>query len=451
MRTWALELNDCALLLGDGNSPALHSPGYATITRDEVITGEAARARSRIEPRHTLNQFWLRLGSEALHDTRAHARHHADLAWTQLQRMASQAGEPQRVILAVPGSFSREQLGVLLGIAQRTALHAVGLVDSALAAASTEATGGNTLHLDLQLHQCVLTRIGNDGNTITREAVRTLPGCGLVQLHELWAQLLARRFIQQNRFDPMHAAATEQQLYDQLPRWMNTLHDEREDVAAELRHNGTSYQVKLLVHEVLEAASPVYAQLAEAVQRELQDARLIVSARMAALPGIAKLLPRFTPLDEEAAIHGCLRHEALICGDEAALRFITRLPVSGENSASPAARTAGVATPTARQAPVPSHLVIGGRALRLEPGSLYLYRDQQGWTLSRHMPDAFVGLLRWEGSAWMLVPSPGSTLRLDGIPVRSPSPLYGGQRLQPGTDDDSLRLVTEAPVNGNGP
>ncbi len=458
MHTWVLELNDSALLLGDSRSPALRSPGYATVTRHGVITGEAAQARARSEPRHTLNQFWLRLGTEALHDARSHARHHADLAWAQLQQLAATAGNPQRVILAVPGSFSREQLGVLLGIAQRTSFRAVGLTDSALAAASTVAPGSEALHLDLQLHQCVLTRISHDGDMLTRENVRSLPGCGLVQLYELWAQLLTRRFIQQSRFDPMHAAATEQQLYDHIPQWIGALHD-GDDVSVELRSAGTSYHAKLRAREVLDAAQPVYAQIEEAVRSELAaGANLLASARFAALPRIEGVLPAFTQLDPEATIRGCLQHAALICSNDEALRFVTRLPTNRDTagSANPgverrdAAPEAPDAAPSVATPALPSHLVIGARALRLETGSLYLHRDRNGWTLSRRMPHAFAGTLRWEGSEWVLAPATGGTLRLDGRPVLAPSPIRAGQHLQPGTGDEVLQLVAESTIGSDG-
>ena len=452
-----LELNDTALLLGDGKAAPLRSPGYATITRNGVITGEAARARARREPRQTLNQFWLRLGTEALHEAHDHARHHADLAWAQLQQLATAANGAQQLILAVPGSFTREQLAVLLGVVQRTAFRATGLVDSALAAASTVTIRGATLHLDLQLHQCVLTRIGHEADMLTRESVRTLPGCGLVQLYERWAQLLARRFIQQSRFDPMHAAASEQQLYDRIPDWLDMLHGS-EDAAVEIHSNANVYHAKLRAPDVLDAARPIYTQIVQAVQRELGagSALLLASARFAALPGIGELLPAFTSLEEQAAIRGCLRHEALIGSNDTTLRFVTRLPASEaspDGNGQPADKLdAPPAPPPLLASPVlPSHLVIGGRALRLRPGSLYLCHDRDGWTLSQHMPQTYAGTLRWDGSRWLLVPAPGTMLRLDGVPVSAPLPVQAGQHLQPDDGDDTLRLVAESAVDDDGP
>ncbi len=43
-----LELTDIALLLGDGTGTPSRSPGFATLTRDAVVTGAAALAQARL-------------------------------------------------------------------------------------------------------------------------------------------------------------------------------------------------------------------------------------------------------------------------------------------------------------------------------------------------------------------------------------------------------------------
>ncbi len=446
-----LELNDIALLLGNGTGTPTRSPGFATLTRDAVVTGAAALAQARLNPRQTVSQFWLRLGTEPLHNARSHARHHADLAWTQLQQLAAAAGSPAQLILAVPGSFTREQLAVLLGIAQRASFRAIGLVDSALAAASTAQVAHSALHLDLQLHQCVLTRLVRDGDMLVRERVHTVPGAGLLQLQERLAQLVTARFIQHSRFDPMHAAATEQQLYDRLPAWMAALED-GEDVHAELRNGTASYHAKLGIGEVLEAAQPVYAQIVDAVQRERQGAALLCSARLAPLPRLGRLLPEAIRLPEDAAIRACLRHAALIRSEDAALRFVTRLPAIADAPAtepeSPPAPAVG--SGPAPAADTPSHLVAGARALRLAPGSLYLHEGAHGWTLTRRLPPDLAGTLSWDGAQWWLMPAAGHALALDGEPVRSATLLRAGQRLALPARRAELWVVAETPVPDDG-
>jgi hypothetical protein len=114
-----LELNDAALLLGDAGGVVVRSPGFALLTADAPVLGEAARAVARIDPRRTNNQFWQRLGTEPLHHAPTHTRHHADIGYRHLLHVHELGGKPAEVLLAVPGSFTREQLALLLGIAER--------------------------------------------------------------------------------------------------------------------------------------------------------------------------------------------------------------------------------------------------------------------------------------------------------------------------------------------
>jgi hypothetical protein len=113
-----LELNDAALVLGDAGGVLARSPGFALLAADAPVMGEAARACARIEPRRTMSQFWQRLGTEPLHHAPAHTRHHADLGYRHLLHVHELGGKPAELLLAVPGSFSREQLALLLGIAE---------------------------------------------------------------------------------------------------------------------------------------------------------------------------------------------------------------------------------------------------------------------------------------------------------------------------------------------
>ena len=434
-----LELNDVELTVGDAGGILARSPGFAHLAPDAPVVGEAARSRARLDPRRTISQFWQRLGTEPLHLATPHARHHADLAYHQLLHLHELAGKPPELLLAVPGSFAREQLAVLLGIAERCPFRATGLVDSALAAASTVVLPGAALHLELQLHQCVLTRLVREDGMLVRSEVRTVPGAGLAQLQERWARRAAAAFIQQTRFDPLHAAAPEQQLCDRLPEWLAALSAE-DDVTAELQQGPNRYRVTLRAGEMLDAVHPVYEQLLEALARDCGDGALLLGAHAARLPRLAERVPGAIMLDAEAAIRGALQHAALIRGTDRALRFVTRLPA---RPAAPAAAPAAAATtelPVAAAAP--THLVAGARALRLEPGTLYLQGDDEtGWSLARTASATSRCILEWNGRGWRAAAPPGVLLRIDGLPAPTSTPVHGGTRL--GIQDATLFFVTE--------
>ena len=447
MSVCVLEFNDTALALGNEKGLRASSPGYANLGREPVLLGAAAQARARIDPRQTLNQFWMRLGTEPLHHARAQVRHHADLAYLQLLQLHEEAGKPEELIFAVPGSFSREQLAILLGIAQRCPFRAVGLIDAALAAASTSPIADSALHLDLQLHQCVLTQLMRDGDSLQRVGVRVLQGTGLLQMQERWARHVAAQFIQQTRFDPLHAAATEQQLYDQMPQWLDTL-SEQSDVSAGLLNGGNSYHAKLRSADMLDAVRPLYLQLSEALAGDFDT--LLLSPRIARLPRIGQFIGAASALATDAVTHACLLNAAIIRSDDQALRFVTRLPAPGSRVSAEASRPKAPAS--SAETVAPSHLVLGARAWRLDPGSLYLHRDERAnWQLSRRGPDHATLVLSWEANAWWLSSANGTTVQVDGVTLQRPQRVGAGTRINlPDHGDTGLRLIVEESVTGDG-
>ena len=451
-----LELNDAALLLGDASGVRVRSPGFALLAAEAPVLGEAARASARIDPRRTISQFWQRLGTEPLHHAPPHTRHHADLGYRHLIAVHGEAGAPAEVLLAVPGSFTREQLALLLGITGRCPFIARGLVDSALAAASTLPLGGPAIHLDLQLHQAVLTRIEHEQGMLSRGAVRTLPGAGITALHDRWARRAAEAFIRQCRFDPLHAAATEQALYDSLPGWLATLARE-ESVEAEVRQEARSHRATLRASDMLDAVQSIYTDLLEAMARDGGGSRLLFGARAAEVPRLAERVPDAHCLDEDAVIRGALAHAERVRSEAPALRFVTRLPaaadVAGGASVAAAAprftldKTAAPATAPASP-PVATHLISGLQALRLTGERLWLAGNaEDGWTLSRAASATARCVLDRADGQWHVSPSPGVLLRIDGLPAPSRVRVQAGTRL--GVEDDALLFVAEVTADGD--
>ena len=114
MTVAALELNDQSLLI-QAEDGALHAePGFARLTDEGAVTGEAARAVAWREPQHVYNQYWCQLNQAPLPSRHRFARHHADIAFAQLNALWHNAGSPDELFLMVPGSFSDEQVSLVL-------------------------------------------------------------------------------------------------------------------------------------------------------------------------------------------------------------------------------------------------------------------------------------------------------------------------------------------------
>lgn len=351
MTTAVIELHDFALRCGAG-SQLIEVPGHALLTPRGIVTGAEARARAWLEPQLSFDQHWQQLGLAALPVASRHARHFADLAHAQLLALHQAAGTPQRVVFAVPGSFGREQLAVLLGIANAAPFTVAGLVDAALAAAVHGDLAGSALHIDLLRHCAVFTALHADLQ-VERRGVTVLPELGLNRLHELWARHIAERFIASHRYDPLHTGAGEQALREALPVWLAALAAQPETPAV-LHGPRGPLAVTLTAAELATAADAVYARLVTAARATAPGDRLLASG-VAALPGIGDRL-QGRALPAAASIAGCLERFDAIAAHPANV-LITRLPAGGAEQ------------PRAMPGrPLPSHLLWRHRAQAIGAG-----------------------------------------------------------------------------------
>lgn len=361
----AIELNDAGLVVADGEGWRPAGPGYALLDPEELLVGEAARRAARLRPRRLNDRFWMNLTAGALPDPHPRAGTPADLACAQLKDIRAREGEAEAVIFAVPGFYSREALGLLLGVAREADLPARGLVDAAVAAAVAPDPERDNRVADLHLHAFVLTELTGHG-PVTRGEVQLSEALGLARLEQAWIGAVAEAFVRQTRFDPLHHAATEQTLFDRLPDWLATLAGSETEVQAELEHEGRTLSARLTRGQVVDVAAPVYERIlrmVDAARGSRGALALQVTSRLAALPGLAERLAGLpdlvlTELPPGRAARGAVARAREIISEGEAVRFVTTLPLEG---AQPAARDAG-APPADDRRPRPTHLLLGAVA-----------------------------------------------------------------------------------------
>ena len=219
-----VELNDRAITVYDDGGILLQSPGFALVEGDTVHVGESAQQQARLFPNQSYNKYWQELNLEPISHGN-NFRHYADIAYAHLLDLAESAGLDGDVILAVPGSFTRQQLAIVLGLCQQCPFQVVGVVDSAVAAVSLLEPPRTTIYADIQLHQVVLTRVSLNGDSLEAGSTIQIPGVGSQSFMELMMRMATDMFIQQCRFNPQHNATSEQQLYNALPDWLTEVDD----------------------------------------------------------------------------------------------------------------------------------------------------------------------------------------------------------------------------------
>lgn len=227
----ALELNDQSLLI-QAEDGALHAePGFARLTENGIVTGEEARAVAWREPQHVYSQYWCQLNQAPLPVQHRFARNHADIAYAQLQKLWQNAGSPESLIVLVPGSLADTQLSLILGMVAALPSDTAAVIDNALAACMD--IEGDSLYVDLQMHEAVLTVCRAREGAIRIVDQEIFPGFGMGQIQNALARHISNFMIESYRFDPLHSSEAEQAIYDQLPHWLSRLEWEQ-DVSIKL-------------------------------------------------------------------------------------------------------------------------------------------------------------------------------------------------------------------------
>ncbi|MGQ0618445.1 MAG: hypothetical protein ACT4QA_00790 [Panacagrimonas sp.] len=423
-----LELNDTGLLLSDGARLLIESPGFAALDGKHLLVGEAARARSRLDPRRTSSRYWYQL--EGSHGAPlGNARTHADLAYAQLLALRESCGD-EPLILAVPGGFTREQLGLLLGLVEASGLKAQGLVDAAVAATSTVDNDPRVLHLDVEQHRFLLTVL-DGGTTLARQSVEEIAKPGLVAVWDAVSRSAAQVFVQQTRFDPLHSANTEQLLFDALPRWLEAL-SSAPSAVLELASGGRTHRASLAREDLVQRLTERFETIAAAVEASARPrpTTLLLSSRASAVPGLAEHLEYATglaplKLDSLAPARGALAQIDRIVIPGSGLAHITRLPGR--------ARVKGADAGSSE----PTHALVGDRAQSLPRTD----RDP-ALPLSKLSANTPGMLRRLDGKLWLDgTDRPG--LLVNGKAVRLPARVGLGDRIE--CAGLALRLIEVMP------
>lgn len=335
-----LELNDFQMqlsLLVDGKLQApVNTCGYSTLVtgKEKIIFGQEAQAQFRRQPLNSFNQYWNQLNVEPINTNHNKIRHYADLAHQQLLALHEQNNFDE-LILVVPASFNREKLSLLLGICGQCPFEVIGLVDSAvlstsnISASNTSAshTNGKVLHLDIQLHQCILTHLsqsnGSDGTQTQIKSIDIIPGTGISQLYTRFAHYLSEQFIEQCRFDPIHNADSEQQLYNLLGQLING------EQSAELQLSLDGKQVTLNRQSIWRHASDLFDELLSTLEKCAPFDSLVVHQRITALDGLyAQLNEKFAAIqviEQQNIAANVIANQSQIRASDKGLQYTTCL------------------------------------------------------------------------------------------------------------------------------
>lgn len=431
MSVTVIELNDIGIRASDQIQCLHESPGFALVQADGVVVGEFARNQARLNPLNTHYQYWQNLNTEPLHTDNAQVRHFGDLAYMHLQELSQQIKLPNKdqheLVLAVPGSFSRDQLALLLGICQSLSLNVQAIVDSAVAAASAHHTPGHHLLVDLQLNQALITELHIDHN-IERRKTHIVPEQGWQSLLDQLAKFVASEFIRQIRFDPKHSAACEQLLYNQLPQWLRQAHTQK-DIQLEVENQ----RIQLPKEHINNCVNQFFQPLINNVQQLSQSGHTLYTDRWQLLPGVTQQLPQGLALATQDLAKNCINHlPQLREQNQGNISFTTSL----SSQAGAGLQYQSQATSAASVVSQPSHILWGDHAYPLSAPcflrghSTAPIAKQANGTCVAHIEN---GRLSLQGE---------TTILLNKRPVTAPVTLTVGDELTLPNVSQTLRLIS---------
>jgi hypothetical protein len=347
----AADSPDAKLLQIDGQADA--SPGFALPQKDGLLVGKAAENKAHLFPRRIIHHFWDQLNTEPLEQPGAHVpQSTAEIAYFHLERIWQQIRKHgTEVIMAVPGFYGRQQLGLILGIANELSIPVKGFVPLALAASSGAHPGKMMLHLDIHLHRLEVTYLKQAEQLTLADSV-TGTEKGLIHLHKQWAEAIGQEFVSSTRFDPFHQAASEQELYQRLPGILYNLH-RSPSIAFDMTGGTRTYGITLTRDLIARKAASVYTEIGRIIEGlrtqhgENQPPTVLqLTHRLARLPGCREILAEINDaeifeLEEGAGARGVLDiwHQLSDRSDSNGISFFTSRPLQQARSAQDHARS----------------------------------------------------------------------------------------------------------------
>lgn len=320
-----LELSDAGILVA-GDTPVRllevdgqnqESPGIAIPEKKRLLVGKPAADTAHLFPLQIINRFWDQLSTKPLEKKNRYAQNHAEIASAHLSSIWKNVKlHGDEMIIAVPDFYGREQLGLILGMAQELSIPVKGFVSLPIAASYHSYPDATLLHLDIHLHRFEISYL-HQGEYLTLENSVSFEEIGLEQLYRSWVETIAEEFVRTTRFDPLQQAATEQELYNRLPTALKFF-KRRSSFMFEISHGKHRYRTTLLREVLRQKSETIYDGICRFIEKFHNDNNnnssviLQMTHRIAGLPGLIDKLSKLDnckilELETGAAALGVLR------------------------------------------------------------------------------------------------------------------------------------------------
>jgi hypothetical protein len=309
------------------------------------------------------------------------------------------------------------------------------------------------LYVDAHLHRTEVSLL-EQGDRLRLAKTLTVDK-GRVSVHQTWIEAIAQAFVAATRYDPLHTAASEQELYDRLP---NVLQDLANSPATpvQARADHAVHHISLSRETLIDQAGDYYDRIGGLIDSLMEDdqqkgttATLLLSHRLGYFPGLQAHLRRRLPVDIVVLPPGAAAKNALAFWDRlehnsqsTGAFFFKQRPWSSATPAVPPQQTASAAA-----AVRPTHLLCRDIAYGFDQTPLAVVQTGVG-AESRlevvRLDQAASGIIctvGLEGNHAVLSMAGSRSLYVDGRPAAGRMVLAIGQILTTAENHDPIRMI----------
>jgi hypothetical protein len=453
MKPFVIELDDRAVSLARGGHVLSSIPSAVYDGSVGVSAGTVAWNALRSQPmatstRHLGSILSQRTVLGAAGSPRARALTTEELR----KRLAAfPIATDERAWIVCPARSQPTGLGALLAITRELELPVDGFVDSAAVTVAALAVEGNAVVLELGLHHAAATAVDAEAGQARRRRTVVAERGGLIELAQAWLDLIGTTMVKRTRFDPLHDAATEQQLFNALPALAREA-AAMGNTTAVVTRGAEQFQVELSRDQFVRAGEPVFRALS-GLLHQLRPAgapvAIVAPQFVAGLPGSREEFEQFVgcelvliPDGFAAAATSLLDLPPPLAEPDSA-RLLRRLPLQPRGSLAEAAARE-VLGKRRSGGPPPSHVLFDGRAYSLATDSLIVGRGR-GITLN--LPDGLAGVSRrhctfvHDKDEWVLLDHSTFGTFVNGERVAERVRVHAGDRVRLGTPGVELALI----------
>ena len=418
-------------------------------------TGSNAWRDLRSRPRAISTRHLSAVLTQRAPSARADALLEAELK----SRLAEQpVAERERIWIVTPARAEAVGSTALLGITRRMGLRIDGFVDAAAVTSAALGSERNAIVLELGLHHAAATAVDFEGSQARRRRTVSTDRGGLIELYQVWLDLVSTTMVKRTRFDPLHDAATEQQLFAEIPA-----------LALEVARTGSTTASVITGAERFEAAltRDQFSEAAESIYRSIvgllhqlrpagKSVAIVVPHLVAQLPGLRERLDQFVgcelvsvPDGFAAAATSLLDLEPQIEGDS--VRWLRRVPL-GAQAVLPDSVTRESLGQRRSGGPPPSHVLWDGRAYFLNVDSLVVGRGPSDSSRYITLPDGLAGVSRrhctfvHDGDELVLLDHSTFGTYVNGERVQERVRIHAGDRVRLGEPGVELALIAVGEV-----